>query len=108
MNYFAREMLAVVFLAVGITQGCGGDSPPKKLPTPAQVGDACTADTDCASGLCEKPDGMCGAVDGACQDNSAGALCAQNQPECGCDGQTYASVCFRHRARVSKAHDGPC
>jgi hypothetical protein len=72
------------------------------------VGVPCTDDTECASGFCERPAGMCDAVSGACQDNSAGAACVLGPSECGCDGQTYASSCFRHRARVSKAHDGPC
>jgi len=75
---------------------------------PAPIGTPCTSDNACASGFCEKPDGMCDAVGGTCQDNSAGAVCAINMPECGCDGQTYDSGCFRRRARVSMAHDGPC
>jgi hypothetical protein len=35
-------------------------------------------------------------------------FCKKGDPVCGCDGKTYDSRCFAHRAGVDIKHAGKC
>jgi hypothetical protein len=79
--------------AVGLGQPCGG-----------------TAGAGCDAGLfCELNAGGCGnaIAEGKCA--VAPQICNMMfMPVCACGGKTYGNDCERRRARVQKAHNGPC
>jgi Kazal-type serine protease inhibitor domain len=78
----------------------------------AGLGETCAgaAGAGCDAGLwCELQAGACGnaAAEGKCA--HAPQICnMMYMPVCACGGKTYGNDCERRRAKVSKAHNGPC
>jgi hypothetical protein len=88
--------------------------------------DRCDVTSPCPEGeFCELPPGVCASALDAGHCVKPPELCLNDfcsscnepicpacpqiyLPVCGCDGVTYTSECERQKARVSKAHDGPC
>lgn len=68
------------------------------------AGDACNA------GLwCETEAGKCGQADAEGECVRVPRFCTLDfRPVCGCNGRTYGNDCERRRAKVAKAHNGPC
>ncbi len=61
----------------------------------------------CAGGeICDKGCGIDGA--GTCQPAPPKTCPNGGSEQCGCDGKTYPSACFRQQAGVGLAHDGAC
>jgi hypothetical protein len=65
---------------------------------------------------CQRPPGACFLpdIEGTCAKVPVSCPLARKSSNmilpvvCGCDGKTYVNDCLRMRAKVSKAHDGPC
>ncbi len=76
---------------------CGSDA----------AGDASCSDT---TRFCELPPGICGgsSVAGKCIERPTDCAVGDQQPVCGCDGETYPSDCERMRDGAAKLHDGGC
>ncbi len=77
------------------------------------LGDACTANDDCASGLfCKKTgaDACAASTEGVCKKRPEGYFpCPLSyEPVCACNGQTYANECYAARAGMSIAYQGKC
>ena len=92
----ASAMLAASCSAgAAFSQGiCGGS-----------LGETCSAGEYCYFA----PEAQCGAADqtGTCEPKPE--VCVeQYEPVCGCDGQTYSSVCYAAMAGVSVARTGEC
>jgi len=66
----------------------------------------------CSNGYyCDFPDGTCGAGDqmGSCKKIRLTLTCSQQEdPVCGCDGETYFNACDAARTGRSVAHEGVC
>ncbi|NUN16006.1 MAG: hypothetical protein HUU55_20455 [Myxococcales bacterium] len=90
--------------ANGCTDSCETECPPN---TPCSVGQACKHNADCASGW-----EYCAFV-GSCGDNGVCTLrpdfCPPpGDPVCGCDGQSWVSVCKAASNGVSVVASGAC
>ena len=90
----------------------------------AMLAALCSADAAFSQGICSgllgetcsageycyfAPEAQCGAADqtGTCEPTPE--VCVeQYDPVCGCDGQTYSSVCYAAMAGVSVARPGEC
>jgi hypothetical protein len=88
---------------------------PTEKATAAGKGEICGGfvGASCDKGLfCDAPAGLCQMMlFGTCV--PIRAVCALGRMGsvgnvCGCDGHTYWNDCWRIKAKVSKAHDGPC
>ena len=69
------------------------------------LGETCSAGEYCNF----TPEAQCGAADqtGTCEPKPE--VCVeQYDPVCGCDGQTYSSVCYAAMAGISVARSGEC
>ncbi len=79
---------------------------------PGECGPACGPDgtPPCAySEFCEYPTSSCGEWgEGECMEVPMTPCPELWDPQCGCDGLTYANTCYRLQARVSLAHPREC
>ncbi|MCO4762807.1 MAG: hypothetical protein KC502_14935 [Myxococcales bacterium] len=106
-----------------VAEVCGCDGKTYTSLCDAQVAGAIVK----TGGKCAKPDVLCGGkygkscvageiCDPTCSINgigicrpAPGKACPNGgSPECGCDGKTYPSGCFRRQASVGLAHLGKC
>lgn len=73
-------------------------------------GDVCggTTGAKCDDGLfCENDEGKCDALAGKCV-KIPEACTEQDEPVCGCDGNTYSNDCKRQMASQSRKNVGAC
>jgi hypothetical protein len=79
---------------------------------PGECGETCGPDgyPPCAtSEFCEYPTSSCGDWgEGECIEAPTTPCPELWDPQCGCDGTTYANTCYRQQARVSLDHRGEC
>jgi hypothetical protein len=86
-----------------------GDAwPGEEDEVPVTAPSVCMTSATCPAGhFCWRPDGVCSGVWGGCVPTPQ--TCPPDvSVVCGCDGYTYASLCFANQARVSVMHDGGC
>ena len=99
VNVIAASALLVAVVFAPVSAGAAGE------------GQACGGFTGavCDKGLwCDPLPGLCGVqLVGRCVE--VPFACPHIAlPVCGCNGKTYGNDCKRQRAKMQKAHDGPC
>lgn len=104
MKLISKKLKFVLLtLPIALVLGCNSKSAPSEIVCGGPMNFVCPADMYCNSKE------NCGGIDGNGVCTIRPTQCRpDNQPVCGCDGQTYSSPCLAAAKGVSQKEVGEC